>query len=334
MIFTPDIKQDTLQAKNFTAKDTFSLGSGPSSLTNISQFNKLSSSEKTIPLVFTDSTLVCNRNSIKDFTFTDSNYVDFVSEINTLNKFPFVFTGKNKKLQEETWASVTKHLKEGEELPQQSFKSDWNTGIILLAAFLFSIVSNNSKNLLHGVARFFLFRGINDPSSRDIGGLFHWQSTLINFISFLVISLFAYSALEFSDLIPLKTNGILIWIIILVIIILAVTLRHIVSIITGNASGQIEAFREYLLAVYLSYRFSAVFLVVFIIMVSYTSIFSATTWYNLGIMMLVMVYLIRLTRLLVIFLNRKISIFYLILYLCALEILPVLITFKYFTGVI
>jgi hypothetical protein len=45
-------------------------------------------------------------------------------------------------------------------------------------------------------------------------------------------------------------------------------------------------------------------------------------------------YLIRVIRLIIIFLNRNISIFYLILYLCALEILPVLIVIKYFTGLV
>ena len=47
-----------------------------------------------------------------------------------------------------------------------------------------------------------------------------------------------------------------------------------------------------------------------------------------------LMYSIRVIRLLIIFLNRNISIFYLILYLCALEILPVLIVVKYFTGLV
>ena len=280
-----------------------------------------------------DSILVCSRNSIIDITFSDSGNITLISGANSLNRFPFLFTEKNKQLEAETRSSVIKHLKKGEEIPDHSFQGDWIIGIILLAAFLFSIASTNSKNLTSGVTRFFLFRGINDPSSRDIGGLFHWQSTLINFISFLVISLFSYSALEYYDLIQFKTEGILLWLIILGILMLAVTLRHIVSILTGNVSGQNEAFREYLLAVYQSYWFSALFLFVFIIMISYTAFFSVTLWYIMGILVLGLMYLIRLTRLLIIFLNRKISIFYLILYLCALEILPVLITFKYFTGV-
>ena len=281
-----------------------------------------------------DSIPVCSRNSIIDITFSDSNNIFIVSKANALNKFPFLFTEKNKKLKAESRATVVNHLKEGEEMPDRSFQGDWIIGIILLAAFLFSIISSTSKNLMPGVTRFFLFRGINDPASRDIGGLFHWQSTIINFIAFLVISLFAYLAVEHYGFAPLNINGIILWLTLLGIIMLAVTLRHIVSLMTGNASGQNEAFREYLLAVYQSYRFGALFLFVFIIMASYTDFFSATTWYFMGILVLGLMYVIRLTRLLVIFLNRKISIFYLILYLCALEILPVLITLKYFTGVI
>ena len=53
-----------------------------------------------------------------------------------------------------------------------------------------------------------------------------------------------------------------------------------------------------------------------------------------GIIIIGLMYLIRVVRLLIIFLNRNISIFYLILYLCALEILPGLIIVKYFTGLV
>ena len=165
-----------------------------------------------------DSTPVCSRNSIIDITFSDSNHIVLVSKANTLNKFPFLFTEKNKLSQAETRSIIVNHLKEGEEMPSHSFQGDWIIGIILLAAFLFSIINSNSKNLIPGVTRFFLFRGINDPASRDIGGIFHWQSTIINFISFLVISLFTYSAMEYYDLVPSNTNGMLLWLIILGII--------------------------------------------------------------------------------------------------------------------
>jgi hypothetical protein len=179
-----------------------------------------------------------------------------------------------------------------------------------------------------------LFRGINDPFSRDIGGLFHWQSTILNLISFLIIALFSYSAASYNDFIPFGIKGIVFWFISLGIIITAITLRHMVCIITGNASGEKEVFREYLLGVYQSYRLSALFLFVLIILMSYTVFFSAKVYFISGIIVIGLMYLIRVIRLFIIFINQNISIFYLILYLCALEILPVVISVKYFTGLV
>ncbi len=54
----------------------------------------------------------------------------------------------------------------------------------------------------------------------------------------------------------------------------------------------------------------------------------------MGIIVLGILYLIRVLRLFVIFINRNISILYLILYLCALEILPILISVKYISGLV
>jgi hypothetical protein len=101
---------------------------------------------------------------------------------------------------------------------------------------------------------------------------------------------------------------------------------------TGIISEQQEAFNEYLLSVYQSYRIGALFMFVIIILMSYTHILPAGDLIISGLFIVGLIYLIRFIRLLVIFLNRSISIFYLILYLCALEILPVLIVVKYFTG--
>jgi len=281
-----------------------------------------------------DTTSVCGRNSIADITFYDSNNVVTKIESGSSNSFPFLFTQKNKQMQIEERASLIKHLKSGQDLPAQPLHDDWIIEIILIAAFLYSLIRTKSKSMLPGVTRFFLLRGINDPSSRAIGGLFHWQSTILNLISFIIIGLFVYCGASYYDFIPSAISGIFFWLISLGIIISAVTLRHIVCVITGNASGKKEVFMEYLLGVYQSYRFSALFLFVLIILMSYTVLFPARVYFISGIIVLGIMYLIRVIRLMIIFINRNISIFYLILYLCALEILPVLISVKYFTGLV
>jgi hypothetical protein len=336
MIFTrPDIEQDTIKANTFLNRDSVILQDPVISKADSSvkkEYTKAVKTERIRNIINSDTTSVCSRNSIIDLTFHKSADIAFIKTTDITNYFPFLFTEINNQKKAEARTAILEHLKQGETIPGRPLHADWITGVILLATILYSLVSTSSKNMLPGVTRFFLFRGINDPSSRNIGGLFHWQSTIINFVSFLVISLFAYSVLEYFEVIPDNKSRLILWLITLGIVIAMFTLRHIICIFTGKASGQNEAFREYLLAIYQSYWFSALFLFAINLMIFYTVFLPSSTWYISGIIVFGLMYLIRITRLLVIFLNRKISIFYLILYLCALEILPVLIAVKYFTG--
>jgi len=153
-------------------------------------------------------------------------------------------------------------------------------------------------------------------------------------ISFLIFGLFAYSAASHYDIIPSATAGITFWLASVIIVISAFTLRHIICIVTGSVSGEKDLFRDYLHGIYQYYRISALFLIFIVIMMSYTTIFPANSYFIAVIIVLGIFYLFRIIRLLIFFLNRDISIFYLILYLCALEFLPVLISVKYISGLI
>ena len=341
MIMLPrsDIQQDTVSRKTVTNKDTV-LMQHDSVLHAISLTPKDSLRHKiavyhqiTLPDNI-DTISVCTRNTVADVTFYDFN--SFIRRIGygSYKQFPFIFTEKVRHQQMEERASLIKHLFPGNDLPPQPLHADWMILIILVAALLYSLIVRTSHNLSHGFARFFLFRGINDTVSRDMGGLFHWQSTILNLISFLIIGLFGYCAIAYFELIPKGFKGIFIWLIVLGIISAAVTLRHIACVLTGATSGEEEVFKKYLLSIYQSYRFGALFLFIIIILMSYTKILPVRDFIETGIIVLGFMYLVRVIRLLIIFLNRNISIFYLILYLCALEILPVLIVVKYFTGLV
>jgi hypothetical protein len=281
----------------------------------------------------TDTSFVSVRNSISDVTFYDPENIVTRIDLESCNGFPFLFTSKSRLIEAKKREFIIKHLKPGEERSQKRLQDDWVLGIILIVASIFALVRIISKSLFPGIARFFLFRGINDPGSRDVAGLFHWQSTMLNLISFFVIALFCLSAGSVYEIIPSGFSSILVWLISLAVIIIAVTLRHFICTITGNISGQIDALHDYLTGVYQSYRFSALFLFVIVILMNYTVIFPARVLIIPGIVVFGVMYLIRLLRLILIFLNRNLSIFYLILYICGLEFLPVLITVRYFTGI-
>ena len=339
IISCPELQQDTIPHKIVTHQDSTT---GKSDTGRIVIFNQTKDSfrQRSVtvrPVIlpdYSDTTSVCTRNSIADITFHDFNNFVFRIEYSKYRQFPFILIEKarNQKLEERTW--LMKHLKPGNDLPINPFHADWMIIIMLAATFLFSLVKSNSKKMMPYFERVFLFRRKNEPTSRNISGLFHWQSTILNLISFLIIGLFGYSVAAYYNAIPSGTRGIVNWLIVLGIVSGAVTIRHLVCLITGSASGQQEVFREYLLGIYHSYRFGALFLFAFFILMTYTEILPVRDFILFGIFIMGIMYLIRVIRLLIIFINRSVSIFYLILYLCALEILPVLIIVKYFTGLV
>ncbi len=269
-----------------------------------------------------------------EITFYDSANFIISSEIQFTDRFPFVFTEKIRKSKLETRESLIKSLREGQELPEQQLKTDWLIFVVLVISALYLFISTSYRRLFNEMKRFFLFRGIGDTASRDIQILFHWKSTIINLVSFLNIGLFAYCAADFYEFIPDNIPGILFWAICFVAIAVVITIRHILCIITGNISEEKDLFDEYIITIYNSYRYLAVILFILTILILYTRFIPVETLFIAGLVTLAIVYLIRLIRFFFIFLNKNISIFYLILYLCALEFLPVLVLMKYITGVV
>jgi hypothetical protein len=279
--------------------------------------------------VVPDSIGVCERNNIYGTTYFDpGTYLTGISLPST-DQTIISLAAKTRVRMVESKEVLLKHLKEGEELPARSLNNDWTLLILLVAAFMVSLVRDASQGF-KPVLNFFLFRGFkNDSREND---LFHWQSTLQNLISFFIISLFIYKIASYNNLVPNGLSGLLIWGACLAIVIVLLTLRHIVCTITGNLSGQRDAFNDYLSGVYQSYHYVAVIYFFLIIFISYSNILPSDIFIIAGIASFAFIYIFRIVRLLIIFLNRNISIFYLILYLCALEILPVAITIRYFAG--
>jgi len=281
-----------------------------------------------------DTTIVCSRNPVADVTFYDSANVIITIVPGAVKEFPYIFIEKNQIREAEAKAILVKQLRPGQIIPRKPLHDDWIIIIILVGAFLYSLIRTTSKSVLPEISRFFLFRGITDSTSRDMGGVFHWQSTILNLVSFMIIGLFAYCIADINNFVPSGISGLTMWLIFTGIIIMAIFLRHVTCYIAGSISGKREEFNEYIIGIYQSYRYGALVIFIIVILLIYTTLFPQRTCVFSGVLTLAMMYLLRITRLLLIFMKRNISIFYLILYLCALEILPVLISVKYFTGLI
>ncbi len=177
-------------------------------------------------------------------------------------------------------------LREGKDLPRKPFNHDWIIAIVFLAAYLWLIVGTTTRSIFPELIRFILFRGINESSARDTGSLFTWQSTVLNFISFTVIGLFIYCAADLYDIIPAGVSPFLFMLISLSLVIFAITSRHFICLAAGNLSGESELFKEYLINVYQSYRYSAVIVFAVVVLLVYTVFLPAGVFFISGVIVL------------------------------------------------
>jgi len=277
---------------------------------------------------------ICKRGVIADVTFYDST--SFVKSLDTrvADNFPFAIIDKNLELTRRKRENIARELKTGDLVPPPAYQSDWIVPLVIFALFLYALVRTFPGSFFRHMIRFFLMRGINDNSSRDTGILFQWQATLLNFASFIFISLFVYLTIKHYGIRIGGTGAFLIWLICFGILSTAIAARHFICNITGNFSGQPEVFREYLVGIYHFYRIAGLIYMALVLLILYTVLLTPDIYFIAGFIVAVLLYALRVFRLLLIFITRRVSIFYLILYLCALEILPVVIIVKYVTGLV
>jgi hypothetical protein len=323
---------DSVRQKSDTSLQNLSIPSDSGRIVDSIPHKKISIPDAIETQEPVDTTSVCIRNSISDVTFYDSlNIITRIDQTYS-GQFPFLFTEKNRIRESEAREKQFMLLKNGKEIPSKPFHNDWIIIIILISAFLYAVISTFAGRFFRELKKFYLIRGIGDPSSRDTGELFHWPSTIFNLVSFVSLALFFYCAVYYFNSIPSEITGIIFWLIALGIIIIAVSSRHIICFITGRVSGQNEAFNEYILTIYLFYRFMALILFILTILLIYTTFLPAKSLFYAGFFIMALLFILRIIRLFIIFLKRNISILYLILYLCALEFLPAVVLVKYFRG--
>jgi len=247
------------------------------------------------------------------------------SYFDSVNCVPFQFVQKKEYIEKKT-GNI-------EALPVMPARNDWTIGIIIFVLILFSIVYASTKTFFSTIISGGLFNKTMQDENKTIK-LFRWEPMLLNTSSFFIISIFLSFAVSYSGVISGNFTGLKIWLYSTGIIVIAIILRHFICIITGLISNATEVFNDYIVIVYQTYRFVGFSLFIVMILFFYTPLINAKGCFIIGCAVVALFYLIRVLQLFLLFINHKISIFYLILYLCALEFLPVLIFIKYFSGLI
>jgi len=210
--------------------------------------------------------------------------------------------------------------------------NDWLVGIILFSLFLLAsakflfgkYLSKLVESVFnsHTANNLFLEKNINMVKG----------SMIVNLLFVVNISLFAVNVLKYVSSGTGLDSGFKEF----ALIFLAVFLLYVGKSIVIRSLGYIfkgkNECKEYLFTVFLYNKNLGLFLFPVIIALPFVQSHAVQWLVNIGFFMIFFFFVLRIARGLKILLRKHVSIFYMILYLCALEILPLLMIYKLLVG--
>ena len=260
-------------------------------------------------------------------SYFDSSNIVLQVNSDHIELFPVNMIAANKQYGLELADRLIGHLEDGKIFISGS-GNDWLMIIILFSAFAYGILRVFFGGRLFGNIKPSSGHRTIEPS-QDPSVLFRWNSIFLHFISFLNLSIFSYCAFSYYDLIPENITGPLFLLITTAFWALAVLIRHIICSIVGYISGHKMLFNAYILSVYNTYNVLALVFLIISVLILYTAFLPIKILIIIALVSAGVLFLFRFLGLFTSFVKSNISILYLILYLCALEILPVAVVVKY-----
>jgi len=210
-------------------------------------------------------------------------------------------------------------------------RPDWLLGIIIasliLLAWLKLFYHKFLNQMMQSVSNFQLsVKLLRDQN------LFSKRVAIALNINFVLIGgAFVYLIFGYYNLQPFQLNDILSYLCYAGCLMLLLLVRYVVLHITGYLFDNHHVFREYLHQIFLIYKSLGIYLIMLVIGLAYIREDLRIYFVYLGIILVFAAYFLRLFKGVRILMNKDVLIFYLILYLCTLEILPFLILYRFFS---
>ena len=217
---------------------------------------------------------------------------------------------------------------------QPATSENWIIGIILVSFIILAWIRLFYNKLLVPTFQSCLNYQTSYNLFRDRSSLSLKVSFSLNIIFYLNTGLFLYLVFNYFGITFFNVNGIITFLLYAGFLMTIYVAKWIVCSVTGYISLTQKAFSEYLFNVFLFNRNLGLLLFPFLIGIPYIADYLTPIFVHAGIIVIVILYLLRIFRGITIFLKEGFSIFYMILYLCALEFLPLILFFRLFQSFI
>jgi hypothetical protein len=219
---------------------------------------------------------------------------------------------------------------EGQQHSPEKMSADFSFILLSVCLLLITVLTVfGRKTMISGLASL-SFRRQPEKLVPGTSEVISWPPIIRNLIAVFNVSLFASVSLLLTGTIRYEsTSGsIKLTAIISGAFLAALMLRHLASIILAETTGLKSVYREYMNIIYNTWFADSLILFILNAIILFAPVNNPVPFIWSGIIVTAIFLIIRALRLLTIFINRHISISYFILYLCALEILPVLVLMK------
>jgi hypothetical protein len=219
---------------------------------------------------------------------------------------------------------------EGQQRNQEKVSTDFSFILLSVCLLLLTLLTIfGRKSMVSGLATL-SFRRQPDMPVPGTSEVISWPPILRNLFTIFNVSLFASVSLLLTNTIRQESAAasITLTAIIAGSFLAALMLRHLTCIILAETTGLKSAYREYMNIIYNTWFADAIILFILNALILFAPVSNPVPFIWSGIIITAIFLIVRGLRLLAIFLNRHTSISYFILYLCALEILPVLVILK------
>jgi hypothetical protein len=212
--------------------------------------------------------------------------------------------------------------------------NDWLLGIFLFLVILFVWIRVFYSKFFGMLASALVSFHISNKLFQERNVLLHRVSIVLDFIYLIVFSIFLFEVVHFKGLAGSAMTGMRLFLVLMNIVMLYALLRMLMLRFMDFLFISRSLFAEYLHNTFVVNKGMGILLFPVVIMAHYLPYRVAPIMLILGMIIVLAGFFWKMIRSYQIIIRRDILLFYMILYLCTLEILPLLLGFKLVTTLI
>ncbi len=208
------------------------------------------------------------------------------------------------------------------------FNQDWLFGLLVFSTFLVGIVKVKYNKYLKDLFVSFLYPSFKENKQMNTNISNRVPSYLLGFLFYFNSALFVFQLSVFLKNPLFGLSGPIVIIVAFFLLLLIFMLKLIVYKIAGTIFGTTSAVNRYLIQSANTSKIFAIIILPFILLITFSTETTITVLYKIVFALFSFLYLMQVGRGIKNNLTSFFSLYYIILYLCALEIVPLTLLFK------